>query len=514
MARRAYKIERGGAHERFQNSRKKIQMFGGGFGNGKTTGAVIKTLMIAKDYPGANILVARSTYPKLTATIRKEIVAWCPKDWIVRDVDSKQNLIELKNGTVINFSHIQQTGKGQESSTSNLLSATYDLIVIDQVEDPEITHKDFLDLLGRLRGQTPYAGNDPTMPSTGPRWMILMCNPTRNWVYRKIVKPIHDANHGIANADLLRDPKTQEIMVDLIEASTYENKNNLPEDFIATQEAAYKGQIRERFLLGKWGAYAGLVYPEYNPEVHLLDHHVMHDYFSMIQARDPQQYILEAYDHGIAQPACYFFAFTDPFGNVFMLDGFYQKELTIKQIAKKMTDIRSKHGVSTEDDDFGLRVLADPAIFRRSTGTSSTVGVTTSGLFREEGIRMTRGNNDIVNGIAKVQSYLYVDSHHEHPITGKPGSPRFFVSKNLEFFDREIVDYYWKKDTSGEYEDVPNDKNDHAMDTTKYLLTNRPRVVTFNDRKLDRNPIPRRFRQWREIDTRTSESDMRKHRYG
>lgn len=127
---------------------------------------------------------------------------------------------------------------------------------------------------------------------------------------------------------------------------------------------------------------------------------------------------------------------------------------------------------------------------------------------------MTRGNNDIVNGIAKVQSYLYIDSHHEHPITGKPGSPRFFVSKNLEFFDREIVDYYWKKDTSGEYEDVPNDKNDHAMDTTKYLLTNRPRVVTFNDRKLDRNPIPRRFRQWREVDTRTSESDMRKHRYG
>ena len=37
-----------------------------------------------------------------------------------------------------------------------LLSATYDWIGLDQIDDPGITHKDFLDLLGRLRGDTPY----------------------------------------------------------------------------------------------------------------------------------------------------------------------------------------------------------------------------------------------------------------------------------------------------------------------------------------------------------------------
>jgi hypothetical protein len=143
---RTYKIVEGSLHDRFQRARGKVQIFAGGFGNGKTTAAVIKALQLAKAYPGCNGLVARSTFPRLNATIRKEFVVWCPKSWIKRDVNSRENLIELNNGSVINFSHIAQSGKLAESTTSNLLSATYDWIVIDQIEDPEITEKDFDDV--------------------------------------------------------------------------------------------------------------------------------------------------------------------------------------------------------------------------------------------------------------------------------------------------------------------------------------------------------------------------------
>ena len=83
----------------------------------------------------------------------------------------------------------QQGGGDGTASTSNLLSATYDWIIVDQMEDPEITEKDFDDLLGRLRGMTPYAGDDPTMPRTGPRWFIVTANPTRNWFYKKLIRP-------------------------------------------------------------------------------------------------------------------------------------------------------------------------------------------------------------------------------------------------------------------------------------------------------------------------------------
>ena len=68
---KAFRIFEGELQHNFQQSRAKIQIFGGGFANGKTAGAVIKAIHIARDYPGANILIARSTYPKLNDTIRK-----------------------------------------------------------------------------------------------------------------------------------------------------------------------------------------------------------------------------------------------------------------------------------------------------------------------------------------------------------------------------------------------------------------------------------------------------------
>ena len=70
-----YRLIPGSIQDQFGNLRTKVQVFGGGYGNGKTAAAVVqKVLKVAKEYPGANILVARSTYPKLNDTIRKE---WC-----------------------------------------------------------------------------------------------------------------------------------------------------------------------------------------------------------------------------------------------------------------------------------------------------------------------------------------------------------------------------------------------------------------------------------------------------
>lgn len=523
---RTYKIEQGSLHERFQNSRAKIQMFAGGFGNGKTTAAVVKALKLARDYPGSNGLVARSTYPKLSSTIRKEFDAWCPKDWQESNVDSKKNLIELKNGSVINFSHVQQTGKSGESSTSNLLSATYDWIVFDQIEDPEVTEKDFMDLLGRLRGQTPYQpvdSYDESMPSTGPRWFIIMCNPTRNWVYRKLVKPVHDLMKGIPNPDLMVDEDGNPL-IEIFEGSTYDNAANLPDDFISTLESTYKGQMKDRFLNGGWGAYEGLIYPDYDPTVHMIDHHLMENYFNeLVRFGGAINNVIEGYDHGIAKPACYLFGFTNFQGDVFILDGFYEKELSIAQIAKRIRTIRASRGFASDiipgtfsTDE--LKIWADPSIFRRVSGNSKTVGTTTAGLFRDEGIRMTRGNNDVLNGIAKVQSYLYIDPYHKHPIlvdeVGRPkvGAPRLFFSKNLTFIDQEIVDYYWNKDTTGEYEDKPMDRNDHAMDTLKYIFTSRPRVATANLRALPKF-LPQKYSRWREAPDLVT-SNPRKHRYG
>jgi hypothetical protein len=510
MQSRVFRLTDGSLQHRFLQSRKKIQLYAGGFANGKTSGAVIKALELSKDYPGSNGLIARSTYPKLNDTIRKEFLKWCPENWIKSFPMSANasNTCTLVNGTTINFRYVAQQGRMNEASTSNLLSATYDWMVVDQIEDPEITQKDFDDLLGRLRGSTPYEGGDPTMPETGPRWFIITCNPTRNWVFRSLVYPLQlFEEQGKRTAELIVDPNTHEPLIGLFEGSTYENKENLAPDFIETLEATYRGIMRDRFLLGLWKPYEGLVYPMYNDVMHAVPREDMLHYYTKLCSLGVQPKIVEAYDHGLAVESCYGFAFADPYGNVCIVDGFYEKEFPPGEAIRCIKDIRLKYTSRTDADEF---IYADPAIFRRTGGDKKTVGIATSTIFWDDGrgIRMRRGNNDIQNGILKVQGYLLPKKMHTNPFTGEANAPHLYVASELTWWHNEVIDYYWKKDPQGEKVDIPVDKKDHAMDMTKYLLTSRPRVTNIIPAQIGQ---PEPWMRWHEVELA---EQRKRHRYG
>ncbi len=512
-----FNLTRDSLQDRFLQSRAKVQLYGGGFANGKTSGACIKAIQLAKDYPGSNGLMARSTYPKLNDTLRKEFLKWIPKDWIESFPKSANasNTCTLKNGTTINFRYIAQQGKmGNEATTSNLLSATYDWIVVDQMEDPEIVHKDFLDLLGRLRGATRYEGDDPTMPDTGPRWFILTTNPTRNWVYRELVRPIHELALGHANEKLLcetdedgkiifNDDHMPTPIIEIYEGATYENRDNIPDDYMKTLESIYKGQMRSRFLLGEWASYEGLVYPYFDEGIHVLSHHAIKHYYESLQSKVQGVTYLEGYDYGLAVPYCYILGFCDNFGNVFLMDGDYQKETPLDDHISSIKHLRSEYGV-----DASNMILADPDIFRRKTTGRKLVGKSISDMFMEDGIVCTRGNSDISNGIVKVNQYLIPQRNHQNPITGEYNSPYLYVSDKLDWWINEISDYYWMKNPMGEQQDKPVDKDDHAMDTTKYLLSDRPNIPKLLVPKVDK------LVGWRQWGERDMQEDRRNYRHG
>lgn len=520
--RRPYRIIKGSVTERIHASRAKIRLLAGGFGNGKTTAAVIITLKIAQEYPGANICLARATYPKLNSTLRKEFFKWMPPHWKA-SFDKRDNDLVLKNGTTVNFRYVSQQGKSAEDTTSNLLSANYDFIVVDQCEDPEITHKDMLDLLGRLRGNTAYQGDDPTMPRTGPRMMILTCNPTRNWVYRKLAKPIHDLTRGVINNDLLcmreggqfgdgkmvlKDGKPIPI-IEVFESSTYDNADNLEGDYIQTLEAAYSGEMRDRFLLGKWVAYEGLVYPKFDVATHVLPHEVMVKHYNSLRRAYTVPYIREGYDDGIAVPSCYIFAFEDAHGNVFFMDGLYKAGVSPEDIAETIHGIRTQYSAQPQPSEDELIVRADPSIFRRTRGEKRVIGQTLAEQYSVQGIRMVRGNNDIMNGIIKMRAYIEPLRFHRHPITGNYGAPRLYVSDKLPWFNDEISSYFWKKDSSGQPLDEPRDGNDHAMDTSRYILTE---AQTLPATVLPQSPLPKYLQGWGERDVDTNDNP-RSHRH-
>jgi len=500
---RRYRIVEGGMHDRFHKSHSKVQFLGGGFGNGKTAAACVKALKLCKDYPGCNGLVARSTYPKLNDTIRREFLLWCPPHWIKRMPSRDENTLLLKNGSTVNFRYVAQRGKETEESKSNLLSATYDWIIVDQLEDPEFSHKDFMDLMGRLRGNTEYIGDDVGMPKYGPKWFIATLNPTRNWCYREIVKPLHDFHRGVVTDKLMCevDNNGRPILVDgkptplieLFEGSTYENVENVGEDYIRGMLATYTGSMRERFVFGRWGALSGLIYPQFDEATHIVSHRDALEHLHQLRFGGFQPTIVEGYDHGLSRHSCYGLLYADDDSNVFLLDGFRIAELTVADAARHIHRIRAEVG---EDDAGQGPIFADPDVFRRKTGNARTVGQTVADLFAEHGIQMQRGNNDITAGIQKNWQYLSPLPMHEHPLTGLRNAPHFYVSDKCTWFIDEITEYYFNRDSSDELTDKPVDRNDHAMDMWKYAMSNRPKLARY----VGRHDDPPAWLAWHEIE--------------
>jgi hypothetical protein len=121
-------------------------------------------------------------------------------------------------------------------------------------------------------------------------------------------------------------------------------------------------------------------------------------------------------------------------------------------------------------------ILADPSLFRRSASTTKLIGKSVSELFFEadSSIIMARGNSDIENGIVKVRSYIAPREYHVHPIDSSPNAPYLYVSSELDYVASEFTGYYWKTDTSGNRIDEPAGKDDHALDTIKYMLSRAP----------------------------------------
>ena len=497
-----YRLQEGSAQHGFQQSRAKVQIFGGGFANGKTTGLVIKSLMLLKAYPGCMGLLGRETYPKLNDTLRKEFFKWCPGYWIKKKPTQEDNSAYLINGSVVHFRYVAQRGKSTNedgTTTSNLLSATYDWIGLDQIDDPGITHKDFLDLLGRLRGDTPYrveeGEEDATMPSDGPRWLMMTLNPSQNWAYHELIKPYIDwRDKKIFSNKLLVDSVTHTPIIELCESDTYANKANLKPDFIATLETTYKGQMRERYLLGKWAAFEGLVHPEFDVSRHVIKREVILDHLADCKRRHVKVKSIEGYDFGIVTPTCYMLGFVDDYGRVIVLDGFYHPNFDIMQHGNTIREIRARYAglLYTHEP-----IVADPAIFRRIVVAGQSIRSTTiAKILKDSGLNVRPGSSDILSGIAKVNSYIAGTPKTPHLVTEERPGPLFYIAEELPWFLDEVMSYYWKRDNQGKNIDEPVDHNDHAMNTLKYMLSKLPDP---SEIKVPEEMLPPSWSFWQEM---------------
>ena len=107
-------------------------------------------------------------------------------------------------------------------------------------------------------------------------------------------------------------------------------------------------------------------------------------------------------------------------------------------------------------------------------------------------------SNDVVPGIAKVNAYLTDRFNVPHLIQeDRLAGPLLYVVDDLGWFQDEIANYYWKRDSQGRLEEVPQQHNDHAMNTMKYMLSFLPQPSEIKP------PIPisqKPWMRWREVE--------------
>lgn len=193
---------------------------------------------------------------------------------------------------------------------------------------------------------------------------------------------------------------------------------------------------------GRFRHNEGLVYTEFDPDIHIIEpFDPPYEWQSNISI-----------DPGLNNPLSCHFYYQDYDGNIYVAAEHYQKGKDIDYHAKEILALADslgwKRGVSGM-----LEALIDSAAGQRTLASSKSVAE----LFFDRGIAVnTKVNKDLFTGIANVKAYF----------AARP--PKIFIFKNCVNLIRELKGYWWG---SG---DCPIKKDDHALDELRYYLMTKP----------------------------------------
>ncbi|MBQ8178583.1 MAG: terminase family protein [Clostridia bacterium] len=192
---------------------------------------------------------------------------------------------------------------------------------------------------------------------------------------------------------------------------------------------------------GRFQSRGGMVYPEFDVSVHLMDPVSLPKEWQCAISIDP----------GLKNPLSCHFYYMDYDGVIYVVDEHYEAGRDVGYHAEKiLAKARALDWGFREDGR--LEVLIDSASNQRTLASLKSV----SDLFYEHGIVCnTNVNKDLFSGIAKVRELF-----RERPA-------RIYIFKTCTNMIREIKGYSWG---SG---DVPIKRDDHAMDELRYFVQSR-----------------------------------------
>lgn len=237
------------------------------------------------------------------------------------------------------------------------------------------------------------------------------CNPDNpyHWFYREWIKKADEKNA-------------------LYIHFTMEDNPSLTKAVRARYERLYSGVFYERFILGKWTAASGAVYPMFSEEKHVC-------------RKIPQcdRFVISC-DYGTVNPSS--FGLWGKCGEVwYRIDEYYY-------------DSR-REGVSRTDEEHysGLERLAGNRKIEYIVADPSAASFIE--CIRRHGVfDVIPAKNDVISGIRRVSDALR--------------SGKIMFSEKCHDCLREFAQYCWSEKSGG---DAPLKENDHAMDDVRYFVS-------------------------------------------
>ena len=220
----------------------------------------------------------------------------------------------------------------------------------------------------------------------------------------------------------------------------------LDEREIRMMEASMDESVLQSRRYGKFAeAKAGLVYPEFDESLHVIEP------FSV--PKEWQDTI--SIDPGLNNPLSAHWYAVDFDDNVYVIAEHYEAGRDIDYHAEAIKEICKR--LDWHVDSRGrIAALIDSAAKQRTLGSVKSVAE----LFYERGILVNPNvEKDLFSGLARVKSYL----------NQKNGLPNIYIFKNCVNLIAELKGYYWG---SG---DTPRKADDHSLDEMRYYLMTRPK---------------------------------------
>jgi phage terminase large subunit-like protein len=205
---------------------------------------------------------------------------------------------------------------------------------------------------------------------------------------------------------------------------------------------------------GKYISLGGLIYPEFNYDIHVIEPFI-----------PPLDWLwMASLDHGLRNPTAWLWEAIDRDGRMVVFDEHYHSDMLIHEHAAAVHEKNKQHSLYKSPAYY----VGDSSIQNRDPITGTSVQIE----YARGNIPIMLATKDLISSIDMVKTRLKL--YHDRP--------KLYITKNCANTIWEMRRYRWavwrdsKSRQDKNKKEEPQKKDDHAMDSLRYAIATRPEV--------------------------------------